>query len=274
MAKTNRLKILFVYDHEYPNLWRDGLWAALKILEKEFDITYHNLKTDQIYYGFDFDFVLGWGGFNSPVDKQMSNLDEIFWSLDYEKIKKGLCIGGNAFPYHPGYDVLFYETDWVKDYLKLEGNCVKAFGVNMDIYHEYEDRLKVFDYISVGAFASWKRHFLLRGKKGLRLAIGQIQRNNPEESMGIINGLLYDGIMVSDMVAPEQLADLYNASDICYISSDIMGGGERAILEARSCGTGVECENDNPKLKELCTGPIPSQRDYAEALKKGILSAL
>ncbi len=268
MAKTNRLKILFVFDHEYPHLWRDGLWAALKILEKEFDIEYLNIQDDNFGRNtLNFDFVLGWGGFNSPVDKFVSELP----------LKKGLCIGGNAFPYHSGYDVLFHETDWVKDFLKLEGDCIKAFGVNSDIYYnDYlnDEKKRVFDVISVGAFASWKRHFLLRGKGGLRLAIGQIQRNNPEESLSIINGLLYDGVMVSDMVYPEKLAELYRSSYTCYIPADIMGGGERAILEARACGIDVECENDNPKLKELCTGPIPTEHDYAEALKKGILSCL
>lgn len=267
MAGTNRLKILFLYDHEYPHLWRDGLWAALELLKSEFSITCRNLRYPEVVadnYD-DYDFVLGWGGFNSPVDQILMSV--------MTKAKKGLCIGGNAYLYHPGYDVLFHETDWVKDFLKLEGNCVKAFGVNTDIYHPGSERI-LFDVISVGAFASWKRHFLLRGKKGLRLAIGQIQRGNPEESLGIINGLLYDGVMVSDMIDPKKLGYLYRSSRLCYIPADIMGGGERAILEARSCGLDVECENDNPKLKELCTGPIPSGKDYAEALKKGILSVL
>lgn len=267
-TQKQKPKVLFVYDHEFPHLWRDGLWAALKILEKEWDIEYLNLHDDAIEINIlHYDFVLGWGGFSSPVDKFVSKIP----------LRKGLCIGGNAFPYHPGHDVLFHETDWVKDYLKLEGNCVKAFGVNSDIYfYAGGDKTlpRIFDVISVGAFASWKRHFLLRGKGGLRLAIGQIQRNNPEESLGIINGLLYDGVMVSDMVEPERLADLYRSSELCYIPADIMGGGERAILEARACGIDVECENDNPKLKELCTGPIPTEVDYAKALKKGILSCL
>ena len=51
MAQTNRLKILFVFDHEYPHLWRDGLWAALKILEKDWDIEYLNLNDDIIGKG-------------------------------------------------------------------------------------------------------------------------------------------------------------------------------------------------------------------------------
>lgn len=271
MGEGDKVKILFVYDHEYPHLWRDGLWAALQILEDNFSITYRNIRYPGVEFDNydDYDFSLGWGGFNSPVDQILMSV--------ITKAKKGLCIGGNAFPYHPGYDVLFHETSWVKDFLKLEGNCMKAFGVNTDIYFNAggdKELKKTFDVISVGAFASWKRHFLLRGKKGIRLAIGQIQRDNPEESLGIINGLLYDGVMVSDMVPPDDLADLYRSSVLCYIPAEIMGGGERAILEARACGIAVECENDNPKLKELCSGPIPSEYDYAKALKRGILSVL
>lgn len=266
MAKTNRLKVLFVYDYEYPHLWKDGLWAAFQLLGKEFDIEYYNIKEyNGEHKGFGlYDFVLGWGGFQSKVD--------ILLRTKCSR-KKGLCIGGNVFPYQSGYDVLFHETDWVKDYLKLEGNCVKAFGVNTQIYFPSKSK-KIFDVISVGAFANWKRHYLLRGKNGLRLAIGQIQKNNLEESMSIINVLLYEGVMVSDMVSPEKLSELYNFSKLCYIPAHLSGGGERAILEARACGIDVECENDNPKLRELLTGEIPTEVDYSEALKKGILSCL
>jgi hypothetical protein len=276
-------KLLFVYDLENPTLWKDGLWAALKLLEKDFDIWWENLQTQHsmIVEG-DWDFILGWGGFNSSVDRELSK-------EFYKYNKKGLCIGGNAFPYHEGYDVLFYETEWAKDYLKLQGNLVHAFGVNTDIYHQSNpttfsqeigeqkinvNEFKVFDYITVGAFAKWKRQGLLLTKPGLKMAVGQIQKNNLNESIDIVGELLLSNCMVSDMVSPETLSQLYSLSKTCYIPADIMGGGERAVLEARACGINVEIENDNPKLKELLSSPVWDAKYYAQQLKEGILKCI
>lgn len=36
-----------------------------------------------------------------------------------------------------------------------------------------------------------------------------------------------------------------------YVSDNVLGGGERAVLEARSLGVNVIIEDDNPKLKEV-----------------------
>jgi hypothetical protein len=36
------------------------------------------------------------------------------------------------------------------------------------------------------------------------------------------------------------------------VSDNVLGGGERAVLEARSLGIHVITEEDNPKLKEVC----------------------
>lgn len=263
--KKLRPKILFVYDHEYPHLWKDGLWAAIQLLEEEFEVVTFNLQTDCLPSTDGYAMVLGWGGFESPVDKAIRDLP----------IKKGLCIGGNAFPpvYQYKYDVLFYETEWYKQFVKDHPNAIKAFGVNTQIYHPTKVP-KIFDVISVGAFALWKRQDMLKRYSGTRLAVGQIQRGNPDESMSIIIPLLANGVIVSDMVEPEKLAQFYNASYLCYVPANINGGGERAVLEARACGIMVDVEEDNPKLKELTTSKIPSEKDYAAALKYGIKSVL
>lgn len=224
-----------------------------------------NLQTETLFNHELYDFVLGWGGFESKVERAIRDLP----------CKKGLCIGGNAFPpiHTDDYDVLFFETEWYRPQLTEHRNAVKAFGVNTQIYYPNPVD-KLFNIITVGAFANWKRHFMLRGRSGKRLAVGQIQKGNIEESMNIALHLVKDGVIVSDMVEPEYLAKLYNASYLCYIPSDINGGGERAILEARACGISVECAGDNPKLKELCVCPVPTEHDYATKLKEGILSCL
>jgi hypothetical protein len=251
-------KLLFVYDHKYPDLWRDGLWAALKLLENDFDITYWNLREQEAMPGI-FDFVLGWGALNSPVDKVLAQSDA----------KKGLCIGGSAFTEtDTKYDVLFYETEWFGKKLD-HPNKFHAFGINSDIYTG-DGRHELIDYLTVGSFANWKRQTLLKDRPGFKMAVGEIQEDNPQESMPIIAKLLANRIAVCDMVAPEKLAEIYSSAITLYIPADINGGGERAVLEGRSCGCLVEVEEDNPKLQELLTSPIYDHHYYYEQLKKGI----
>jgi len=258
-------KILFVYDHEYPHLWRDGLWAAIQLLLNDYDVVCKNIRTDEVDIQ-GYDFLLGWGGFESPVEQAIRCLD----------IKKGLCIGGNAFePIHRhNYDVLFYETKWYKPQIADHKNIHLAFGVNTQIYFHRKKATKLFDVISVGAFSSWKRQEKIRALPGLRIVIGEIQRGNMSESLHIVGELLTNGVAVCNMVTPEKLSDFYNASRLCYIPADINGGGERAVLEARACGVPVKIEGDNPKLNEMSKVPVPSEVHYYKALLRGITSVI
>jgi hypothetical protein len=132
----------------------------------------------------------------------------------------------------------------------------------------------VWDYIGVGSFSNWKRWEKMLDKTGNRLVVGEMQKDNVIESGKIAGELLAGGVMVSNMVNPYDLANLYQWSRTCYIPADTMGGGERAILEARACGLKVEVEDDNEKLKELLDCEIKDHVWYAEQLKKGIMSVL
>ena len=114
----------------------------------------------------------------------------------------------------------------------------------------------------------------MKDKKGNRLVVGEYQKDNPDESGAITKHLLSYGVMVSNMVNPYDLANFYHWSRTLYMPSTVMGGGERSVLEARSCGLKVEIEDDNPKLKELLTSPIWDEKYYAQKLKEGILSVL
>lgn len=278
-------RLLFVYDMEESivPIWRDGLWAALQVLRKDFNIQSMNLGENP---GYAFDgrslatvpkdtFLLGWGAFGSRVDKLLRDIQVV------PSYKKGLCIGGNAMPPEgvEKYDVLFYETQWYREQIKSHPNSFHAFGINGDIYKldsisRYAESYPLWNYLTVGAFASWKRQTLLCQKPGRKMAIGQIQKGNIQESIDIIGDLLLGGVGVSDMVAPEDLARFYYMADTVYIPANVIGGGERAVLEARACGRKVEVEDDNPKLKELVIGPIWEHHYYANQLKQGIISVI
>lgn len=262
-------KLLFIYEIEDERFWKDGLYEAINILDKSFNVLKFNLKDkDKGIDSSDFDFVLGWGAFGSAVDTFIqSNKDVIK--------KKGLCIAGNAFsPMNPEtYDVLFYETDWYKPQIDSHKNIVHAFGINSQIFKPLKT-LKLWDYLTVGAFAKWKRQWLICERSGTKMAIGQIQMDNMQESIGIVGNLIVGASGVSGMVLPEELVKFYNSAKTVYIPANINGGGERAVLEARACGIKVEIEEDNLKLKELLTSTVWDEKYYARKLEGGILSCL
>jgi hypothetical protein len=260
-------KLLFVHENE--RTVKDGLWAALRLLESDFTITRMHVQDDVRYAAHTADLVLGWGAFGSRVDAVVSTLPR----------KKGLCIGGTAgspTTIH-SYQVVFYETYWdLTERLEQTGHLhlVHAFGVNTDIYQPIPME-KLVDWLTVGAFALWKRQPLLGQKSGVRLAIGQIQKDNLGESYEIITKLLKTGCGVMDMVSEEALARFYNASKTVYIPAELHGGGERAILEARACGIPVEIAGDNPKTFELATmDEVWDHHYYYQQLKHGLTSLL
>lgn len=259
-------KILFVYQHEKPEYWLDGLHEALKILEADYEIQYYNMNELPPDKPLDPDFVLGWGAFGSEVDIFVQQFQQ----------KKGLCIAGNTNPPKgaDNYNVLFYETIWYREQIKFHPNIVRAFGVNTNIYKPIETT-KVFDYLGAGCLAKWKRWEKMLNKKGRRIVIGDYQRNNEAESSKIALDLIKGGVMVSDQMNPTELVEFMNMADTIYVPSDIYGGGERLVLEAQACGLNVEVEDDNPKLKELVEMEfVPNQSFYAERLREGIESVL
>lgn len=280
-------KVLFLYfmEPELEKFWRDGLWAALELLDKDLDIYKWNLYHGDGYDAGSFDFVLGWGAWRSPADNALHKIRMV------NKTKPtGLCIGGNAVPpFMPDdHSILFFETPWYAKYISSHKRIKHAFGVNRKVFRHFEkadfeaytrtsrgdEAPFLYDYLSVGSFSLWKRHEHILQKTGKRLVIGQIQKNNIAESMDIIGNLLLGNVGVSDMIGGDALNLLYNLSKVCYIPADINGGGERTLLEARSAGIKVEVDNDNPKLLELLQSPIWDAQYYADRLKEGILECL
>ena len=269
-------KILFVYDIPDEDYWKDGVWAAINLLEKDFEIHRYNLsdnKPPKSQMGPPFpdsdwntQFTIGWGAFGSPVDK---------W-LRHHPFKKGLCIAGNAFPPQniDTYDVLFYETEWYRPQISSHKNTIRAFGVNTDIFKPNPISPKLFDYLVCGAFANWKRQELINSKFGVRIAIGEVQRDNMVESIKIMGNLIIGGCGVIPAVLPSELVKFYCATKVAYAPMDIYGGGERFVWEAMACGIPVEILADNLKLQELVNSEVKDHHWYAQRLKEGISKIL
>lgn len=71
--------LLFVYSKNpaHEDSWRDGLWAALRIIARYYDIQYLNVhgiiveEHTQVSYDINpgtYKLILGWGAFGSPTD--------------------------------------------------------------------------------------------------------------------------------------------------------------------------------------------------------------
>jgi glycosyltransferase involved in cell wall biosynthesis len=189
-------------------------------------------------------------------------------------------MGGMVFSSEPihSWDVVFAETEWHRASLATvrgHNRVRRAFGVNTDIYKPIFGAQKLFDWITVGAWALWKRQHLFADRPGFKLAVGgNYAARNTGEAAAIIDAYLRNNVIVAAYVPPPELARLYNASHACYIPAETLGGGERAVLEARACGIPVRVENDNPKLAELANGLVHSHHDYAAALRAGIEETL
>lgn len=247
--------------------WSDGFQQALQIIQQtpQFTIKQLNVfdspKEDLNKY----DLVLVKGGFNGKVHEYAKNF---FQNNNDKKTKVGICISTIAKPTHQDlhfYDVLFYETEWYKQYAGLDrhNNIFHAFGIDKSIMKNMNIKKK-YDYIFIGNTKYYKRPERFLEKKGNNIAIAQWFDKNIEQKFKDKK------ILTLDFVTQQELANYYNLSKTLYIPATIDGGGERALLEARACGINVEIEKDNLKLKELLTSPIYGAHYYANQLIKGI----
>jgi hypothetical protein len=77
------------------------------------------------------------------------------------------------------------------------------------------------------------------------------------------------------MLPPRELAALYRSTRLVVFPMATIGGGERALLEARACGATVQVAEDNPKLQHLLrVSPVPDHETYARQLLAGIEEVL
>lgn len=231
-------RIAFIYYHNPIYDWEDGLREVIKKLEKYFEIDYINLFEEK-WIKNDYDLYLGWGAINSPAD----NYIRLYKFKPAMLFVAGCVLDENKFNY---YDNLFIETRWFFEKVKTK-NKTLAFGYNNKIYKRINDKeiIRDIDYIYPAAFASWKRHDLfVRNTSGKRIAIGEIQKNDRD----CIEICRNNGVIVLNYVHPKFLAYLLNCSKNVYIPSEIMGGGERAVLEGLACGCNVIVENEKLKM--------------------------
>lgn len=255
-------------DSTKNGIWRDGFTEALKLLNETYKITMINLSETKPEAELlnEFDFVLVKSNWNQVVDKYIRN------EVKSISVPVGLMISGNSPPPKlremEFYNVLWYETYWYKNQIEHHSNIFHAFGIDTTIMFE-EKQEKIYDWLTIGGLWSYKRLERFMENGGKKLIIGD---TNTPSAKHVLKTLQLSEVEIIDFVPYTELRNYINKSRNVHISAGIIGGGERAVLEARACNVPVKIENDNLKLKELLETPIWDHVYYANQLKKGIQS--
>lgn len=229
-----------VSDTKIFNHWNDGLRAAMRILEKEYDVHYKEpwdeINEDIILY---WEAPITYQGKNAPHYNRVRNLPQ----------KKILLFAGGRIEkeWVKGFDLLAVESAINEKECEQMGiPYIRAFGVNTEIFKPM-NLPKIYQGIHHGTCASWKRQNLLcNALKDGALVVGRDQPSDPQMFLDC-----QKTSVVMDEKSAEEVARLINQSNVLVQTSDYYGGGQRATLEAMACGVNVIVMSDSPKNREF-----------------------
>lgn len=237
-------KISFVWQGiskpEIREHWKDGLYAAMQILEKEYEVEYcepwDNMTGDVILY------------WEAPITIRGQSANH-YMNVMSKPQKKILLFAGGPLKkeWVKGFNLLCVESKINLDECNALGiPAMTAFGINDEIFKP-KSMTKIYDGIHHATCASWKRQELLgEALRDKALIVGREQDN---DRMPFEVARAY-GATVMPEQSYEKVCDLINQSHVLVQTANEQGGGQRATLEAMACGVPVVCMTDSPKNRE------------------------
>lgn len=257
--------------------WRDGLWAAMQLIEKDgHDVEYFDTTETDDIVPFRPDVVLYWEAPCTLNGKDGDNYRTVM-ALPF---KKALLFAGGAVTRETcyGFDLYFVESRInEEEFEELGLPWKRAFGVNTEIFHPRKQP-KVFDGFMQATYATWKRHGLFAAALGSTGACAGRKQDND-----ITPPMLCEkyGTLALPELSPDAIADMICASHTVVNTAEYWGGGQRCTLEAMACGIPPIVTWDSPKncefVKESGYGVIVEPdvvaiQDAVELLKQVIPS--
>lgn len=242
------MKIAFCWTNGVRNKdrfdrWNDGLRAAMRLIEQEHEVTYHEPE-DEIP---EVDWILYW---EAACTYQSAEDGWKYKKLLTHPSKKALLFAGGPIKYEwvKDFDHVFVESKINEDEFTAIGiKNSRAFGVNTDIFYPL-DVDKVYDTVTHGTSASWKRQWLVcRAMRENALVFGQRQQHDtyPFDECMACNS------MVLTEASYEETNGLLNTAWVSVNCAEYWGGGQRATLEAMACDIPVVVMEDSPKNREF-----------------------
>lgn len=265
------------FDNRYGQ-WQDGLYAAMKLLEKEHEVKYFDFPLKDME-SFNPDVVLYW---EAPVTQRGKDAEN-WYSVTNLPYKKCLLFAGGPLKAIDvkDFDLVFVESAINEEDCEREGIPYKrAFGVNTKIFKRvcwlrgsYIPLPVIYDGFMQATFAGWKRHELFaQALQSKGLVAGRKQ----EHDLNGYNECVKQKVSILPEQSAEEVAKLINQSHAVVNTSEYWGGGQRCTLEAMACGVPVIVMSDSPKNREfveesrgglICNPDVASIREAVELCK-------
>ena len=220
--------------------WSDGLREAMRILEKKYEVTYHEPDGD-VPDGL----VLYW---EAPCTINSKD-GEKYRTIKNRPGKKVLLFAGGPVQkeWVDGFDHVCVESEISeKEFSAIGVPNSRAFGINDTIFKPQQVE-KIFDGVHHGTSASWKRQWLMtEALREKALCVGRIQPHDTKP----YDKCIEHGSTWIDEQPYTSLPGLISQAHVCVNTCEYWGGGQRTTLEAMACGIPVIAMSDSPKNRE------------------------